>query len=409
MKRLYGALVLGLSVLTGQAQVTLSGVVRDSATREPLPFVNVFLANTTRGTTSDEAGRFMLNNVPVGTFDLLVSHVGYRLYQESVSAKTDQTLLILLRPQARQLKEVVVKARRRRNKPEDFQRFKTLFLGTSTFSQSCRIKNPDDVWVTFDPSTQVLSAETPQYLLLENTALGYRLRFYSLKLYCDYNQGAISYVGWPIFEELKSRSAAQRRRWERNRETAYRGSLTHFLKSLRQNLLRQEGFSAHRLRLVLNPRRRRADSLMKAQFESRGVRALLFNETPDLANAQSEPEYLPKLALQPQPIDSLREGVGDSVGLRFNDALYVVYSREKPDARYFNTGVPGPHTLPDQFPVRTGQASVLSLLVPRVEISPDGELENPLAAFTEGYWGFERMGEFLPLDYQPPTNPPTKE
>jgi hypothetical protein len=39
---------------------------------------------------------------------------------------------------------------------------------------------------------------------------------------------------------------------------------------------------------------------------------------------------------------------------------------------------------------------------PEVEIEPNGQLANPLAVFTDEYWGFEKMGEFLPVNYLPP-------
>ena len=48
------------------------------------------------------------------------------------------------------------------------------------------------------------------------------------------------------------------------------------------------------------------------------------------------------------------------------------------------------------------QVSQLIMLVPEIEIQPNGQLTNPLAVFTDEYWGFEKMGEFLPVNYRPP-------
>ncbi|MEJ7659882.1 MAG: carboxypeptidase-like regulatory domain-containing protein [Hymenobacter sp.] len=42
------------------AQAGLSGTVRDSVTRQPLPFASVFLANTTLGATTNEQGHYVL-------------------------------------------------------------------------------------------------------------------------------------------------------------------------------------------------------------------------------------------------------------------------------------------------------------------------------------------------------------
>jgi len=51
------------------------------------------------------------------------------------------------------------------------------------------------------------------------------------------------------------------------------------------------------------------------------------------------------------------------------------------------------------------QVSRLHLLASEVEIQPNGSLVNPLAVFVSEYWGFEKIGEFLPLNYLPPSIP----
>ena len=46
--------------------------------------------------------------------------------------------------------------------------------------------------------------------------------------------------------------------------------------------------------------------------------------------------------------------------------------------------------------------SRLTLLAPETEIQPNGTLVNPLDVVSGEYWGFQKIGEFLPLDYEPP-------
>lgn len=53
--------------------------------------------------------------------------------------------------------------------------------------------------------------------------------------------------GSPVFEPLLARSGRQQRRWETNRQQAYQGSLTHFLRSVHQNQVAEEGFRVQRL------------------------------------------------------------------------------------------------------------------------------------------------------------------
>ncbi len=56
---------------------TIKGVVKDKKTQEPLPFVNVTIEGTRRGTSSDAKGYFRLTDLSPGTYNLIVSFVGY--------------------------------------------------------------------------------------------------------------------------------------------------------------------------------------------------------------------------------------------------------------------------------------------------------------------------------------------
>ncbi|NIA31223.1 MAG: TonB-dependent receptor, partial [Actinobacteria bacterium] len=71
--------VLLSSPLLAQKKGTISGQVIDSATGEPVFYVNVFLENTTEGTTTDAEGFFSIRNIPPGIYNLIVQHVGYEI------------------------------------------------------------------------------------------------------------------------------------------------------------------------------------------------------------------------------------------------------------------------------------------------------------------------------------------
>ena len=55
----------------------IRGHVYDEATGEPVIFANVVVDGTTHGTNSNETGLFTLTAVPVGTYNLKVSYIGY--------------------------------------------------------------------------------------------------------------------------------------------------------------------------------------------------------------------------------------------------------------------------------------------------------------------------------------------
>ena len=65
-------------VLAQQPEQTIRGQVVDAVTRYPLSGANVRLRETSMGTSTDEDGRFILQNVAVGRYRLQVSHIGYQ-------------------------------------------------------------------------------------------------------------------------------------------------------------------------------------------------------------------------------------------------------------------------------------------------------------------------------------------
>ncbi len=57
---------------------TITGIVKDADTNEPIAFCNVILFKTTKGTTTDDNGKFKINISINTSSKLLVSYVGYK-------------------------------------------------------------------------------------------------------------------------------------------------------------------------------------------------------------------------------------------------------------------------------------------------------------------------------------------
>ena len=72
------------------------GVVSDSTTAEGLPLVNVYINNSTIGTTTDSEGKYSLR-IPGGQSELVFSFVGYRSYKVSTSDFEDDTVRVVVK------------------------------------------------------------------------------------------------------------------------------------------------------------------------------------------------------------------------------------------------------------------------------------------------------------------------
>ena len=392
-----------------QSQIRLDGQVRDARTQHPLAFATVFLANTTFGTTTDSTGHFALAGMPAGQYEFMVSYVGYDLYKNLLDLRQSVTLTPGLQPAAH-LDEVVV--RPAENRPADYRQFLREFLGASALSQQCRIENPADVVVVVDQRHHELVAVAPRHLSVINQALGYRITYHHFDFRVDYTSRRITFVAAPVFEELKSTDARQQQRWEANRRKAYAGSLPHFLRSVREDRLAQEGFRVQTMVSATNsaPIQQRikqaGDSLAAVLTPAPGIVALVYQQPLSAAQISQAGTEAGQVRLQ-SPFD-----------------LRVTYKNEQPDAQYAalvlearrselldaaksqwqanKTEVtPGRNQLYE--PVL--EVSELRLLGPAAIIQPNGYLTNPLSIKVDGYWAFERIGEALPFDYVPALTP----
>ena len=86
MKRFFIAAILLLSSLLLFSQNgTIRGFVYDKSTGEPVIFTNVYLYQTSFGSSTDVNGYFIITKVPVGDYTLVVSYLGYDTLRIPVS------------------------------------------------------------------------------------------------------------------------------------------------------------------------------------------------------------------------------------------------------------------------------------------------------------------------------------
>lgn len=76
---------------SAQQDRTITGTVLDKETQQPIAGVNVVLAQTTIGTTTNKDGTFSLKNIPKGDHKLVVSFIGYKKHTEGITGDAFQT------------------------------------------------------------------------------------------------------------------------------------------------------------------------------------------------------------------------------------------------------------------------------------------------------------------------------
>ncbi|WP_018477684.1 TonB-dependent receptor [Pontibacter roseus] len=116
MKLLSFLLLAMLPFITVAQTGIITGTVRDRNTQEPLIGVSVQLVGAQLGTVSNESGAFRIDNIPVGSYTVQSSYVGYETLSKfniNVTAGNVQILNFELAPAASQLQQVEVVANRR--------------------------------------------------------------------------------------------------------------------------------------------------------------------------------------------------------------------------------------------------------------------------------------------------------
>ncbi|QHL88273.1 PEGA domain-containing protein [Nibribacter ruber] len=412
--RLGVACLLWVSVLVGlpgkslaQGTGTVIGSTVDTEANQPLGFATVFIAQTTYGTMAAENGSFKLPNLPAGKHELVVSYLGYETVTYAFTLQPGQELKIKvgLTPKPNALQEVVIT--KDPHWRENYAVFVKHFLGNSVLAKKARILNSEALYFEYIPATNVLTAEASEALIIENKELGYKLHFLLKEFRADFKNQKIFHAGYPRFEPMVAKNEGQRKRWEKARLAAYNGSVMHFVRALHTKTLRQEGFSVRRLQRLPNP-----DRLPEAQIQAglkrwrpKGRIAIVQSssnaQTQDSLNYWFQMSRVDKIMevvhndLVPYENMVQREAGSNLLLLHFQDFLQVVYTGEKEEPEYLESRPFMPNRKP------SFQTSVLSLLEPFTYLEPKGMILNPYSFLVEGYWGWEKLAEMLPLDYAP--------
>jgi len=347
-------LCLTVPVLAQQTQrATLSGRVIDDSTSAPLANVNVYIANSTLGANTNEEGVFEIRDIPSGNYDIVASRIGYLLHTTrlSLSEQRKRTVEIRLKPTNVEMTEVVVSAPDPTEWKKDLSTFTELFLGTTQNAKGCKIVNPEVLDFKAE-GNDLFDASARRPLEIENLAMGYHLTFV-LKSFRKEGD-VMTFEGLPKFTELKPTSQEMAEQWKENRMRAFRGSMRHFLISLFRRELNKVGYSIYHL-----------DHL--------GVG----NVSPDR-----------KLLVENE---ILFDGPTPATKtLRFSGFLEVEYWREVES---------GYNLL--QKAGTTGQVSWFTLNYLAVGVNDRGFINEAFPTKVYGYWSWRRVGDMLPLDYEP--------
>lgn len=350
----------------GQDRYTISGVVKDNK-GQTLPGATVFLTNTKIITACNASGEFSLNNVSPGTYQLVAKMMGFTPEIVPVTLKSNSlSFVIVLKPKANQLNEVNISF------DPDWDRhyaeFKNHFLGTTPNSANCKILNPKVLHFHYSKRSRKFTGTADDFIQIENDALGYKINYLLSGFEYSDSTHIIQYQGSPSFEELKAKSDKQLKQWQKNRAIAYRGSITHLMKSIYNGDAGKEGFEV--FKIINKP------TVGKHYEQDKPVvfdtRAIMFDSLLTVTDSHFK-------------------------SLTYKDCLFVVYTNEKESYQFKDSGLKLQR--PEGAKIPNGQFSMINLMEPNVTLDANGNFSSPNAFLFEGYMAWEQVADLMPLEY----------
>ena len=382
---------------------SITGKVVRANSKSPISQASVFLSNSSFGTISKNDGTFALNNVRPGQYTLVITAIGYQDYTKVILLDSETINVdVELSAKSIELREVTISTSSKADWQRNFEQFKTEFIGSDKNARDCEIINPDVLNFTYRKSKKILEAYADDFLIVENRALGYRVKFLVKDFKSDGISGIISYSGQRLFEELSAKES-QKKKWRLKRDEAYYGSAMHFYRSLYKDKLDQEGFEIYKIHRELNPNRAPDEVIQKkierfkAIYNQRGNINIVVDSINYWTSMQSMPRYYN------QTISSVKYFSNEVLaktdkpgifGLYFPECLYVIYNKKREET-YFRD-VYKPLTMPNY------ETTILSFLDQvRYSLFDMNGIIVSSGPLYEGTWSKSRLSTLLPVDYIP--------
>ncbi len=254
---LFCLLIVYSPLLSAQEKSVIAGYISSFETGKPIAFVNVYLANSLKGTTTDENGIYQITDIPEGVYQLIVSMMGYETVSKHVRVQHDefQEHNFRLTPKILIYPEIHVDAAEAKEWKKLLKKFRKQFLGRTKFALQCEIINPEVLDFFYDRQRDEFKASAVAPLEIRNMALGYSLHGELANF--NFTRGVCDYLFRARFEEIVPEDAQQENYWRENRRAAYKGSFQHFTIALSHSKIIEEGFAFRNVNL----RRLKSDSL----------------------------------------------------------------------------------------------------------------------------------------------------
>jgi hypothetical protein len=378
------------------SQNSVSGIVVNGTDNSKLVAASVFINNSAKGTITDNDGKFILNTANETDFELIISYAGFATVSIKITYQNIQQFnTIKLFPRKQELQEVSITPPEKDGWQKWGRLFTDNFIGTSDFAQECTIKNPEVIKFFYNKKTRLLKAYSQGSINIYNKALGYNIHYQLEDFEKNSAQQTIVYYGYTRFEDLDTKNKHKEKKWQKNRSIAYNGSLMHFMRALYAGNIAEQGFEVREKLRVKN------DDSAFAQIYRNGnipekVRIDTNEYIPIVYQRPNKiPDYIDLVSTKPFSFAAAvkKDSAAKNAFFYFADRLRIIYKNAKEKMEYLQQNLPSVHTPSFQ------NSDIYLINNEAIEVEPNGVYFNPVNMLCSGYWGWCKMAETLPTDY----------
>jgi hypothetical protein len=376
----------------------VNGIVINGEDNSKLASASIFINNSSKGTISNADGKFTLTGITERNFELIISYTGF----VSVSLKITpenigrfQTIKMIPRKEMMEGISIMVPEKDGWKKWGKF--FTESFIGQSDFAKECAIENLKALRFFNDKKHNRLTAYSNTNLIIKNKALGYLIKYQLEEFNYDFKNKIISFVGYTSFQELKTHSVNKKMRWLKARKEAYYGSIMQFMRAVFSDSVVEQGFDVREKIRIYN-----TDSLFNKvylpgnmptvrigndSYKSRAGGIPSFKKIPDYVDLINLKNFSFKDAV-------FFDSSSKQKKFYFDNYIQVIYKNANAKMDYLLA-----NELPKYLKMKQSSEAKLSLEEPLI-IEKDGSYFNSLNMISSGYWGWYKMAEMLPSDYE---------
>lgn len=375
----------------------INGIVFNGDSGMVLSGASVFINNSTKGTLTKTDGKFSLEINTETTADLIVSYSGFATASIQINSENKgEYLTIKLLPRSFLLEGITIL------KPEkDGWRtwgkfFTEMFIGTSEFAKHCQIKNPEVIRFIHDRSKNKLSAFSNENLIIINRSLGYQITYQIKNFQYDFKEKVTSFSGFALFTDLKGGNK-RKKQWDQNRMEVYQGSIMHFMRALYADRVPEEGYDARAMIRILN-----SDSVFIQIYNPGNTpKTIRMNDqvymvrVPEIPSFKKKPEYV-------DLIHSNLMRMEEIVAVDSSSKQKSVYFENQLEVTFRNARAKMDYVVAQGWPkyLKVLQNSTVFLVSKDpILVEKNGSYFDQESMMSSGYWGWFKMAEMLPQDY----------